>query len=68
MDGPKFLTPLQIADALQLNETTITRWLRTGRLRGFKVGKEWRVSSDDFDAFLEKRANVPEQTTDKIQD
>ncbi len=59
MIEPKLLTPAQIAEALQLNESTITRWLRKGRLRGFKVGKDWRVSATDLDAFLEERANVP---------
>ena len=59
MIEPRLLTPAQIAEALQLNESTITRWLRHGRLRGFKVGKEWRVSTADLDAFLEERANIP---------
>ena len=39
-----FLTPSQIAERLQLQERTVTRWLRTGYLRGFKLGREWRVS------------------------
>ena len=55
----QLLTPAQIAEALQLNESTITRWLRKGRLRGFKVGKDWRVSTADLNAFLEEKANVP---------
>ncbi len=59
MIEPKLLTPAQIAEALQLNESTITRWLRKGRLRGFKVGKDWRVSTADLDAFLEEKATVP---------
>lgn len=58
MTEPKLLTPAQIAEALQLTESTITRWLRNGRLRGFKVGKDWRVSPADLEAFLEKQANI----------
>jgi excisionase family DNA binding protein len=42
-----------------LNERTVTQWLRRGHLRGFKIGKEWRVSSRDLEAFLEQSANVP---------
>jgi excisionase family DNA binding protein len=42
-----------------MNERTVTLWLRKGHLRGFKVGKEWRISSDDLQAFLEARANKP---------
>ena len=59
MTEPQLLTPVQIAEALQLTESTITRWLRNGRLRGFKVGKDWRVSTADLNAFLEEKANVP---------
>ena len=58
MTEPKLLKPAQIAEALQLTESTITRWLRNGRLRGFKVGKDWRVSPADLEAFLEKKANI----------
>jgi len=59
------LTPAQISYTLQLKEGTITQWLRKGRLRGFKVGKDWRVSTADFDAFLEEKANVPPQRVSK---
>ncbi len=55
----RLLTPAQIAEVLQLNERTVTQWLRKGRLRGFKVGKEWRISRVDPNNFLEERANVP---------
>ncbi len=55
----KLLTPPQVAQRLQVNERTVTQWLRRGHLRGFKIGKEWRVSSRDLEAFLEHSANVP---------
>ncbi len=55
----RLLTPAQIAEVLQLKERTVTQWLRKGRMRGFKVGKEWRVSRTDLDNFLEQQANVP---------
>ncbi len=51
------LTPVQVAERLQLQERTVTRWLRTGYLRGFKLGKEWRVSSEDLRSFIEHHAN-----------
>lgn len=54
------MTPMQIAERLQISERTITQWLRKGHLRGFKIGKEWRISQGDLDAFLEAKANIPE--------
>ena len=58
----KLMTPPQVARRLQVNERTVTQWLRKGHLRGFKVGKEWRVSPRDLKAFLERSANVPAGT------
>ncbi len=59
MNDKKLLTPTDVANRLQVNEHTVTVWLRKGHLRGFKIGKEWRISPDDLQAFLEARANMP---------
>ncbi len=58
MAAKTLLTPAQIAERLQVNERTITQWLRNRHLRGFKIGKEWRVSAGDLDAFIEGKANI----------
>ena len=62
MTEEKLMTPPQVARRLQVNERTVTQWLRKGHLRGFKVGKEWRVSRRDLEVFLEQSANVPAGT------
>ncbi len=59
MTDDKLLTPPQVAEHLQVNERTVTQWLRKGHLRGFKIGKEWRVSAADLGIFLETSANKP---------
>ncbi len=59
MSEDRLLTPPQVAKHLQVNERTVTQWLRQGHLRGFKIGKEWRVSERDLDNFLEQSANIP---------
>ncbi len=59
MSEDKLLTPPQVAQHLQVNERTVTQWLRRGHLRGFKIGKEWRISERDLKNFLEQSANVP---------
>ena len=53
------LTPSDVAKRLQMNQHTVTQWLRNGHLRGFKIGKEWRVSEIDLEAFIEASANKP---------
>ncbi len=59
MNEKKLLTPTDVANHLQVNERTVTQWLRRGHLRGFKIGKEWRVSPRDLEVFLEQSANLP---------
>ena len=59
MTQQKLLTPINVAKRLQMNVRTVTQWLRNGHLRGFKIGKEWRISDVDLDAFLEASANKP---------
>jgi excisionase family DNA binding protein len=59
MIDDKLWTPPQVAERLQINERTVTQWLRKGHLRGFKIGKEWRVAQGDLQAFLEESANIP---------
>ncbi len=59
----QLLTPHQVAERFQVDERTVTLWLRKGHLRGFKVGKEWRVSAQDLTAFLEASANLPSSPT-----
>jgi excisionase family DNA binding protein len=62
MAEEKLLTPAQVAERLQVHERTVTRWLRDGYVRGFKLGKEWRISPTDLSAFMEEHANQPLDT------
>ncbi len=55
----KLLTPAQVADRLQIHERTVTRWLRDGYVRGFKLGKEWRIAPADLESFIDSHANHP---------
>ena len=55
------LTPTDVAQRLQVNERTVTQWLRKNQLRGYKIGKEWRISERDLQLFLEAGANQPSQ-------
>ncbi len=59
MNNDKLLTPGDIANRLQVNERTVTQWLQKGHLRGFKIGKEWRVSVKDLEALSQASANKP---------
>ena len=62
MSDEKLLTPAQLAERLQIHERTVTRWLRDGYLRGFKLGKEWRIAPADLESFMQRHANQPLDT------
>jgi excisionase family DNA binding protein len=49
------LTTRQLQDLLQVDRITIYRMLNDGRLRGFKVGGQWRFSRQEIEAWLQKQ-------------
>jgi excisionase family DNA binding protein len=46
------MTPAQVAKSLQVKERTVSQWLKTGKLRGTKIGRLWRVPEDSLNEFL----------------
>lgn len=55
------LTAEEVRDQLRLDTAeTVTRWLRAGKLRGFKVGSEWRIPANAVEEFLAEHANSPD--------
>jgi len=48
----QLLTPEQVADRLQVQTRTVLTWLQTGKLRGAKLGRLWRVRPSDLEAFI----------------
>ena len=47
-------TVKEAATILKVSERAILDWLRSGRLRGSKAGKAWRIRQSDLEAFLGK--------------
>ena len=52
-----YLTADEIADELRIDQETVLRWLRRKELRGYKLGKIWRIYRADLEKFLEERSN-----------
>jgi excisionase family DNA binding protein len=54
----ELLTVPEVAALLKLNEQTVRRWLREGRLAGTYLGTRqagWRVRRSDVERFLRER-------------
>ena len=45
------LTTNDVAAALQLNKATVQRLLNRGRLKGYQIGRSWRVPQEALDNF-----------------
>jgi excisionase family DNA binding protein len=53
MEAPiPFLSPEDVAERLGLNVRTIRRYIREGRLKATRIGKQYRVAANDFQAFV----------------
>ena len=46
-------TVRDVAQRLHLTTETVRDYLQEGKLKGFKVGKQWRVGEQDLEAFIE---------------
>lgn len=54
-----YITVEQIAENLGIREEAVRRWLRSGQLKGYKLGDRagWRVKKGDLEVFLESKSN-----------
>ncbi|MEM8985239.1 MAG: helix-turn-helix domain-containing protein [Pseudomonadota bacterium] len=59
MLSQKFMSVKDVAELLQIGETTIRNWIRSGELPAIDVGREWRIAPKELEAFLETRRRRP---------
>ena len=53
MVDKKFYTKKEVAEILGLNPRTVERYLLSGKLKGARLGKAWKISDDDIQAFYD---------------
>lgn len=61
------LTPAEVAAAMRVSVDTVLRLLRTGRLRGHKFGKQWRIPRAELDAYLAQSGAQPSQPAEEAE-
>lgn len=52
---PPLLRVSEVAALLQVSTSTVTRWIRYGRLPAIRVEREWRVPKNDLAVWLARR-------------
>lgn len=50
----EFYTVEELATKLKLNAMTIYRYIKAGKLKAHKIGKEYRIDKAEFKRFLKK--------------
>ena len=50
----EFYTAKELAEKLRVNIMTIYRYIGAGKLKSYKIGKEFRIDKKEFDSFLAK--------------
>ncbi|MCI9393518.1 MAG: helix-turn-helix domain-containing protein [Oscillospiraceae bacterium] len=52
----QYLTPREVMDLLYIGKNTLYQLLNSGQLKGFRIGKLWRIRREALRDFVE-RAN-----------
>jgi excisionase family DNA binding protein len=55
----ELLSPEEVGERLGVSVYTVRRWIKEGKLRGFKPGKEYRVRVADLEEFFRAREVRP---------
>jgi|LakMenEpi08Oct12_1017439.scaffolds.fasta_scaffold05823_2 excisionase family DNA binding protein len=53
----QFYTITDVANLLQTKEATVRKYLRENKLKGYKVGKFWRIKEVDLENFMSQFSN-----------
>jgi excisionase family DNA binding protein len=49
---PRVFDVKEVAAILNVHKETVLRQLRNGKLKGFKVGYDWRVNEDQLSEYM----------------
>jgi excisionase family DNA binding protein len=58
MKNKDFYTARDLADKLDVNIMTIYRYIKAGKLKAYKIGKEFRIDRNEFQSFLNKVSTI----------
>ncbi len=54
MKNKEFYKAEDLANKLEVNIMTIYRYIKAGKLKAYKIGKEFRIGKEEFNKFLNK--------------
>ncbi len=51
-------TVQEVAELLKVHEATVWRWCRSGDLRAFRVGQQWRIAASDLHRLMDAKTEM----------
>jgi excisionase family DNA binding protein len=60
--------PSEVAKALRVSSVTVSRAIRCGKLKAFRVGGQWRIVGSDILTFVDDGTNTALQREDAGRD
>jgi len=55
MEDEKFYTIKEVAELLKVSDGGVRKCLKTGKLKGIKLGRIWRIKKSDLEEFINER-------------
>jgi excisionase family DNA binding protein len=49
---PRLLTTQEAAEYLRISRATILRWCKAGQLPAVRIGRQWRIDTDQLERLL----------------
>jgi len=53
-DNKEFYLVEELAKKIRVSNMTIYRYIKAGKVKAYKIGKEFRIDKREFDKFLNK--------------
>jgi excisionase family DNA binding protein len=55
------LTVFEVAEQLKVSAKTIRAWIESGKLEGYRFGKDYRIHKQDLERFINQSKVEPEK-------
>lgn len=67
MSSETLLNVKQVAQYLQLKESTIYSWAQDGKIPAIKIGRTWRFRRSDLDSWLERHLKGEDGLIEEVE-
>lgn len=55
----EYLTPREVMDLLYIGKNTLYKLLGSGELKGFRIGRQWRITKGALQEYADRSAVSP---------